>query len=312
MAPFVLARRLKVAHAALGPQASLEGLVVGVRLTTPGLRLVQQPHPAQFVVYAVPDDIAAEFDCESHQSLGRRKSGSRAYGNYFGATFYVKGPQSSTPLALLWGQDEGYWRIVSWQTEPDGDAAVPSPAKPVAAPRHIAADAGLVQAAHQFLESWLIRKDYNTAFSYLSPKAYACYDLVRAPDQPAATSPDDAGAKIRAGLERAGSEIGRVRTLDDVVQAAEPFHPSVRIMDHRYARRFSLSSIPNALAEAVDCAARSRGASLPADDPPPAYGTGFEMTVRVRTRGGDPPVLRMMWVKEGGAWRIAVYAIEVP
>jgi hypothetical protein len=34
--------------------------------------------------------------------------------------------------------------------------------------------------------------------------------------------------------------------------------------------------------------------------------------VRVRARGGDPPVLRAMWMKEGGAWRITVYGIEVP
>jgi hypothetical protein len=313
MAPFVLAHRLKVAHDAVGPQTSLEGLVVGVRLTNPGLRLVTQRHHAQFVVYAVPDDIAGAFDCESKRSLGGHKGGGRVYGNYFGATFYVKGTQSSTPLALLWAEDGGYWRIVSWQTDPEGENEIPdSAAPPVAAPARIGADASLVQAAHEFLESWLIRKDYNTAFSYVSPKAYACYDLVRSPDQPAATSLVDAGAEIRAGLEKAGSEIGTVRNLDDVVQAADPFHPAVRIMDHRYASAFSLSSIPNALAEAADCAARSRGKPLPASDPPPEYGTAFEMTTRVRTRAGDPPVLRTMWVKEGGAWRITVYAVEVP
>ena len=312
MAPFVLAHRLKLAHDALGRQTSLDGLVVGVRLTTPGLRLVKQPHHAQFVIYAVPDDIADAFDCESKRSLGRHTSG-RVYGKYFGVTFYVKGPQSPTSLALLWAQDGGYWRIVSWQTEPDGDTNMRGPAEPrVAAPPRIAADASLVRAAHQFLESWLIRKDFDTAFSYVSPKAYACYDLVRAPDQPAATSLDDAGAKIRAGLEKSGSAIGKVRNLSDVVQAMEPFHPAVRIMDHQFARSFSLSSIPNALADAADCTARSRGTRLPTVDPPPEYGTAFEMTVRVRTRAGDPPVLRTMWVKEGGAWRITVYGIEVP
>lgn len=313
MAPFVLARRLKVAHDSLGPQTSLEGLVVGVRLTTPGLRLVNQPHHAQFVVYEVPDDIAGAYDCESKHAVAAPTSGRRVYGNYVGTTFYVKGPQSSTSLALLWAQDGGYWRIVSWQTEPDGDTDMAGPAEPSGAPPlRIAADASLVRAAHHFLESWLTRQDYDTAFRYVSPKAYACYDLVRAPDQPAATSLDDAGAKIRAGLERVGSEIGKGRKLDDVVQAAEPFHPSVRIMDHQYARSFSLSSIPNALAAAVDCAARSRGTSLPAYDPPPEYGSAFEMTVHVRTRAGDPPVLRTMWVKDDGVWRITVYAIEVP
>ena len=313
MAPFVLAHRLKAAHDAVGRQTSLDGLTVGVPLTTPGLRRVKHPRDAQFVVYAVPDDIAGAFDCESRRSLGGRRSGGREYGNYFGATFYVTAAQSSATLALLWGQEGGFWRIVSWQTEPEGIADMPGPpVPPGAAPVQIAADETLVRAAQHFLESWLIRKDYGTAFSYFSPKAYACYELVRAADQPAATSLDDAGAQIRAGLESGGSRIGPVRNLEDVVLAAEPFHPSVRIMDHRYARTFSLSSVPDALAEAVDCAARSRGTSLPAYDPPPRYGTAFEMTVRVRTRAGDPPVLHAMWMKEGGAWRITAYAVEVP
>lgn len=315
MAPFVLAHRLKAAHDSVGPQPSLDGLVVGVRLTRPGLRLVEQPHHAQFVVYGVPDDIAAEFDCESHYSLGAHESVRRAHENYFGTAFYIKGPQSATSLALLWGQDGGYWRIVSWQTEPEGESDMPDLAEPpvaAAAPTRIPADASLVQAAHDFLDSWLIRKDYARAFRYVSAKAYACYDLVRAPDQPASTSPDDAGAKIRAGLERSGSEIGPVRSLDDVVQSAETFHPALRIMNHRYARDFSLANIPNAVAEAVDCAARSRGTPLPPDDGSSGYGGAFEMTVRVRTRAGDPPVLRTMWVKEAGLWRITVYAIELP
>jgi hypothetical protein len=312
MAPFILAHRLKLAHDVVGPHQPLDDLVAGVRLTTAGLRVVTQPHHAQFVVYAVPDDIAAAFDCESRLLSGEQKKARRAYGNYFGATFYIKGPQSPTSLALLWAREGGYWRIVSWQTEPEGDSEMPDPAAPpVAAPTRIAADATLVDAAHRFLESWLVRKDYATAFSYLSPKAYACYDLVRAPDQPASTSLEDAGAKIRAGLERAGSDAGKVVKLEDVISEAPPFHPAVRVMDHRYSRTFTLSSVPNALTDAADCTVRARGDRF-SGDVPPEYGKGFEATVRFRATGGDPPVLRMLWAKENGAWRITVYDLEIP
>lgn len=312
MAPFILAHRLKVAHDVVGHHESLEGLVVGVRLTTNGLRIVTQPHHSQFVVYKVPDDIAAAFDCETRLVLGEPKKHQRTYGKYFGATFYIKGPQSPTPLALLWAQEGGYWRIVSWQTEPEGDSEMPDPAPPpMAAPARVAADATLVEAAHRFLESWLVRKDYPTAFSYISPRAYACYDLVRAPDQPASTSLEDAGAKIRAGLKRAGSDVGKVVKLEDVISEAPPFHPSVRVMDHRYSRTFALSSVPNALADAADCTVRARGDRF-SGEVPLEYGRGFEATVRVRTSGGDPPVLRMLWARENGSWRIVVYDVEVP
>jgi hypothetical protein len=312
MAPFVLAHRLKLAHDALGRHESLAGLVVGVRLTNPGLQLVTQPHHAQFVVYSVPDDVAAAFDCENQLSLARNERTRRRYGNYFGSTFYIKGPQSPTPLALLWAREGGFWRIVSWQAETDTDKDVPAPpAPPVAAPAHIQADASLVDAAHRFFESWLVRKDYATAFSYISPKAYGCYDLVRGPDQPAASSVEDAGTKIRAALEKSGEDVGQVRSLDDVIGAAPPDHPAVRVNDHRYSRMFAVSSLPNAFTDSVDCTTRARGDRF-SSDAPPEYGKGFAVTVRVRTRGGEPPVLRLLWTRENGAWRITAYDVEVP
>ncbi len=314
MAPFILAHRLKASHDALGQHSSLEGLTVGVRLTTSGLRVVNQPNHAQFVIYAVPDDVAAAFDCESRLSLSTQKPPRRAYGKYFGATFYVKGPQRPTTLALLWGEDGGYWRIVSWQTEPEPESDSDVPAvetPPTAAPTRIAADASLVEAARRFLDSWLVRKDYDTAFQYISPESYACYDLVRGADQTAATSPEDAGRKLRAALEQSGAKVGNVGRLEEVLTGAPTSHPAVRVMDHKYSRTFTLSSIPDAVADAVGCAARAQGVNVPADVPA-SYGKAFAMTVRVRTGAGEPPVLRTLWTREGSAWRITAYDVEVP
>jgi hypothetical protein len=201
---------------------------------------------------------------------------------------------------------------VSWQTEPEGDADTPAPAPPaVAAPLRVAAEASFAQAAHRFLESWLIREDYDAAFADFSPKAYACYDLVRAPGQPAAASLEDAGRKVRAALEQAGAEIGKVRSLEDVVTTAPPIHPAIRVMEHHYSRTFTLSSVSNAIADAADCTVRSRGERF-AGEGPPEYGKGFGVTVRIRMRGGDPPVLRLLWAMENGAWRITVYDVEIP
>ena len=44
----------------------------------PALKVVQQPHHAQFVIYSVPDDIAASFDCESRLTIGAPKTARRA------------------------------------------------------------------------------------------------------------------------------------------------------------------------------------------------------------------------------------------
>ena len=67
----------------------------------------------------------------------------------------------------------------------------------------------LARAARTFLESWLIRKDYDAAFRYISPASYACYDLARSPEAPASTSLDDAGQRLRANFARAGDLSAR-------------------------------------------------------------------------------------------------------
>ncbi len=311
MAPFQLMMNLKSAHDSLGKRESLKGLVVGTRYTRPGLRVVQQPHHAQFVVYSVPDDIAAEFDCESALTAGDARRVKRRHGNFFGATFYVAG-RRDVPVALLWAKENGYWRIVSWRTGATDTAATPPP-EPVAEPKvvRIRADTSFAQAVRGFLESWLIRKDYDAAFTYMSSKSYVCYDLDRTETQAASTSPEDAGRRLRAALETAGDSIGPQRSLDAVIEAAEPITSTIRVMNHADARVFSLSSIPNAIADAAECAARAAGSTVP-DPVPLEYGNAFGATLRFRTRSGDAPVLRLVWRKESGAWQITSYAVELP
>jgi hypothetical protein len=313
IAPFVLAGNLRAAREALGPHTSLNGLTVGVRLPNPALRVVKQPHHAQFVIYSVPDDVATAFDCESRLIVGGPLKIPRKYGNFFGSTFYIDAPRGKDhSIALLWGQNEGYWKIVSWRAEPAGDDTPESdPAPPVKIVR-TKADPTLVQAAKDFLESWLIRKDYDAAFRYLSPKSYACYDLVRSPDAPASTSPADAGQKVRASLERAGSMVGTHHVIDEVFGGVASAHPAVHVMDHPYSRVFALGSVPDALSEALDCSVPERRARYRSEDAPFVYGHAFGMATRIRTRGGETPVLRMLWLKEEGVWHITVYGIETP
>ena len=285
-------------------------MTVGTRLTLPGLRAVNQPHHAQFVIYSVPDDVATALDCESRLTLANPDRVKRVYGNYFGVTFYVDG-RTDFPVALLWAQDDGYWKIVSWKVGAS-TATGPDP-EPVAAskPVRIKADLTLVRAARDFLDSWLARKDYDAAFRYIAPAAYACYDLERGQGQPPAISQEDAGRKLRASLEASGKTLSASRTLENLLVAAEPIHPSTRVMDHPFARVFSLSSPPNALADAAECAARAANAAIP-DPMPLEYGNAYGMTVRFRVEGGEAPVLRLLWRQENGTWRITSYSVELP
>lgn len=311
LAPFQILANLKAAREALGPRESLEGLTIGVRFTTPGLRVVPQPRQGQYVIYDVADDVAARFDCASRLTPGSPAKAARAYGHHFGATFRIIGTAKAASIALLWAEEDGYWKIVSWQTEPDADGTPPPPAPPAPAVVRIKADVPLVNAAKGFLEAWLIRKDYDAAFRFMSTRTYSCYDLARGSDAPPSTSPDDAGLKLRASLERVGDWVGSPRSLEAIVEAADPRHPSIRVMDQPYAGVFSLTSFPNALGDAVECDARARGV-VPPDPLPLEYGAAYGMTFRFRTQGGDAPVLRLLWRNEAGTWRITAYEVELP
>ena len=259
--------------------------------------MVPHARQAQFVLYDVPDNIASRFDCETQLIPGAAK-GSRAYGQHFAATFRIAGSAKNASIALLWARQDGYWKIVSWQTEPEPDERLAPPAPPEPKVVRIKADVPLVNAAKDFVETWLVRKNYDAAFRYLSPASYACYDLLRGPDLPASTSPEDAGRKIRASLERIGQSVGTSRQLDAIIEAAEPRHPAIRVMDQPYSRLFSLTSFPAALGDVVECDARARGA-VPPDPLPLEYGEAFGMTFRFRTEGGDAAVLRLLWRKRG-------------
>jgi len=311
LAPFQILVTLKAAHEAIGKHSSLEGLTTGVPLTIPGLRAVSHPHHTEFVLYNVADDLAARFDCASRLTPGAPTKGSREYGQHFAVSFRIAGPRRDTSIVLLWAKEDGYWKIMSWQTAPTPDETPVPPAPPAPTVVRIKADLPLVHAAKDFVDAWLIRKDYDAAFRVLSTRSYACYDLVRGPVAPPSASLDDAGRQIRTSLERIGQWVGTLPNLETIVEAAEPLHPSIRVMDQPYSRTFSLTSFPAALGDAVECEARARGA-VPPDPLPLEYGQAFGMTFRFRTQGGDAPVLRLLWRKEDKTWRVTSYDVELP
>lgn len=317
MAPFVLMMGMKAAHDALGlPDGaeSLEGVVLGVRLTDPALKLVRQPHHAQFVIYSVPDDVAAEFDCASRLKLvddsGRP---SRRYGNYFGSTFFVDTPSAKgETVALLWAREDGYWKIVSFESEPmKEDPLADLHVAPEVEVTRIDVNEEFAGAVDDFLTSWFIDKDYDAAFDYLSPRCYSCYNLYRDEGAAEVRSDEEAARLIREALEQTGETSGVRTNLDSLMASIEPSHPIVHVMTHSAGATYTLTSLPNAIADLADCASRARDEPVP-DDMPLDYGETFGANFRFQTQSGEAPVFRTLWVKENGEWKIISYDVEEP
>ena len=148
---------MKAAYESLGPHSSLDGLVVGTRLSAPGVRVVRQPLHATFVIYAVPDDAAVRFDCESRLTLEDPDSVARASTATTPARRSTS-PDSATTRRAAVVQEDGYWKIVPWNVGAEDEKAPAPEQAPEAKVARINADPTFVEAARGFLENCSSRR----------------------------------------------------------------------------------------------------------------------------------------------------------
>ena len=155
LAPYQIMVNLKAAYDALGPHASLAGLTTGMQLTQPGLKAVRHADQAQYAIYEVRDDVAARFDCASRMTPGSAATRPDDAGEHFGTVFRIAGSRKDASIALLWAKEDGYWKIVSWQAEPEGDRTPPPSPPPLPRAERVKPDLTLVRAAKGFVDAWI-------------------------------------------------------------------------------------------------------------------------------------------------------------
>lgn len=326
MAAYQLMMRLTAVHEELGAVESLDEVLLGVRLTDPRLTLVRQSHHAQFVLYGVPEDVAAAFDCSNRQKVGEPPSG-RPMRNarfedfdYFGATFYLgrKGGAGST-LALLWSRsDDGNWRIQSYEVEPHGEdseeGTLPDLREDTAAeaPERVAGDPELIAASDGFLETWLVEKDVEAALGYIVESCLPCVNLALDPTEALLTTAAAQRQRLRLGMSRMSGELGATR-LEDVISGVEPWIPDVRIVTHGREAAYSLLSIPDWMGRDAACDRRLEGAEpTPVAARRASYGNYYVTAFNVDTLAGETVALLLAWAKLEGRWRIYSYKLVEP
>jgi hypothetical protein len=217
----------------------------------------------------------------------------------------------------MWHKEGGYWKIVSYDVEPESleegglaEVYTPPGTKPV--PR-VAGDPGLVEASTGFLEAWLVRKDYERAFSYISPSCYPCTDVVRDPGTPAAGSLEAQAAQLRRAIAAVGERLGKVSRLEDAIAGVEAVNPDARLLSHPREAAFTLLELDDQLGKDADCQRRLEGAarSGPAAQER-AYGTYYAAAFRIQTAAGEPAVLYLGWKRDADAWRLFAYDVQTP
>jgi hypothetical protein len=303
---------------------SLKEVAIGSRLLAPRLTLVRHRRHAQFVLYGVPDAVAREFECANRGKIEtsarlRPRPGARLEDfSYFGTSLYLGTPeQRGATLLLLWQKEGGYWKMVSYEVEPEsleegGLAEVYAPPETKPLPR-VAGDPGLVEASTGFLEAWLVRKDYEGAFSYISRSCYPCSDLFRAPGTPAAGSAEAQADRLRRAMAAVGERVGTVSRLEDAIAGVEAVNPQIQLLTHPREAAFTLLGLADQLGEDADCQRRLEGATRrSAEGRERAYGTYYAAAFRIQTAAGEPAVLYLGWTRDADAWRLFAYDVQTP
>jgi hypothetical protein len=322
MAKFKLLIAMQQANQRFGNPAQLTDVSTAVPLgaTAVRVKLVEQSYEREFALYDVREDAAEQFKCVNRvdaTQISSKAAASKTFGKYYGAVFRLggKGEVGGTVLATLWSRESKRWQLISYDVDPVWEEyRAPDTAKapPAAAPTAYApAPAGLVEAATKFLDAWFVRRDFDEALAYLSPKCTDCVKLNSAADEPAPQTAEDALVRLKTGLQRVTETTGTVTRLDEAIASPEVNHEDIKLIKHRDSNAFAIASIPDYMAKALDCSSRKVGepVSFNASAGEKSYGKYYATGLRLVKAGKDSGVLVCVWAQEGGAWKIIAYTV---
>jgi hypothetical protein len=324
MARFKLLMAMQAANQRFGHPSQLADISEAAPLGTNAVRakLVKQPYERQFALYDVREDAAEQFKCGNRLDANRisaKAATSQAFGKYYGAVSRVGGTSGSeaTTLATLWSRESKRWQLISYDVDPLWEDYRPpdtSKASPAGAPiTYTSAPDELVDSATRFLEAWFVKRDLDEAAVYLSSKCAPCLKLSVTAGESQSKTAGDTQAELKQALRRVTESAGVVTRLDQAIVAVQPNHEDISLVRHANSNAFAFASIPNYMAQALDCSSRTAGepVSFYVPNGDKHYGA-YAMGLRLVKAGEDSGALVALWSQEGGAWRITAYAVINP
>lgn len=325
-APYVAAKDMAATNRVVGKPASLQDVVKPSAVDDSRLILVKQQYGNIFGIYRVPDGVAPEFECDDQKAFqefeeARASGQAKKSGRYYASIFRLKPPhETGQIITILWTKDGNYWKVVSWNVEPEdakpGEVPDTRPAPTsVATEEHTKGDAAFLGATNEFLRSWLVTKKYGVATSYFSPRSYACVDLYLQPGQQQPKTPAQYSGYLRDALTTIDKDVGDSRNLPDVVEPVDPDHPGLKLVSHSGEDAYTAVAVPDYLAETLMCEKESRQHPYQpseTESQAPTYGKYYGTLFAVRTPGEHAASLAFLWSKENGQWRIISYEIMAP
>ncbi len=326
VAPYLAARDMAATNRLIG-KTTLQDAVKPSLISDPNLKPVKQNYGTTFALYQVPDGVAADFECDPERAFedydSSRISGTKGkYGRYFASVFQLKPMhEKGDTITLLWTKEGKYWRIVSWDVEPDD--AKPDDAPDTRRPASIApapavrtrGDPALLHVANQFLHSWLVSDNFDQAAQFFSSRCYPCITPFLSVDEEAPQTPEQYAARIRKGLMIVGKDVGPARHLRDVIEPVVPDHDDLQVVGHSAQDAYTVVAVPAYLAASLSCEKWTSEEPYKAtsDDPQAkTYGKYYATLFSLRTPGDHPAALTFLWSKVDGQWKIVSYELVAP
>jgi hypothetical protein len=264
--------------------------------------------------------MAFDFECAARSGPGdlaeTKKSGKKS-GKYLGALLRLKASNAKGALLLiLWAKEENYWKIVSWNVDPDKFAGkkVPSTASAEAETRfeRVTGDPDLITAAQRFFDAWFVKQNFEQAAGYLSQQCYPCINLYLDQGEKRVRNWPEGQRKLLEGMKKISDVLGKKRDVADAIRSLTPAHPALKLIKHSEEQAYTLVSLPDEIARDFECASQVKGVKVAEKVGEAAvygnyYGAIFELKIQ-----GEPAALRLLWAREKGEWKIIAYSIEVP
>jgi len=318
MVRYLMLKGLQEINKKIGKVENLSDAVQGIRLQNePRSNVIDQPHQKEFVLYNVREDLAAQFNCTDKLDPGAastRAARSKDFGKYYGALFRLKaGKEIGETVATIWAKEDGYWKLVSYDEEPEYEKyRVPDmairPATPALIP--FEGDIQLVRASRDFMEKWFVRGNVEQAFSYLSRKCHSCANLYRNDDIPEPQSVEEAGRLTRKGMDKIAEIVGKPERLEEAISAPKPGHSDIRVVHHPAAKAYIIAALPDYMGEDADCGKRTRGEDLIfRESQEKVYGNFYAVGFRIKSSSEEASIFWTVWHKEGNEWRIVSYHV---
>lgn len=160
--------------------------------------------------------------------------------------------------------------------------------------------------AAKFFKTWLVDRSPETAAGYLAKTINFCGDLERTTNA-ASLSARNRQLLIET-MRAANREVKKANTLEDAIHPVAPVDPFIKAIDHENKDAFTLAVFTDGDARHFVCSSKVSELTASAGETRPrTYGGNYVTKFRFALDNGKGGILRLIWTRDGNAWRIGAF-----